>query len=146
MATEPVVEEDYASSEDSDFAPEDGPAPESSSESEAEADATAPSRTATKRKRQPEDGAAEDAGFENSGDEAIIEKGKKKSKKRKKDQVGDGPNEDEDAGEGGLIKTRSQRAQEYVCPPAVRAPAATTPLTSSLTERRNARPRSPTGR
>ncbi|KAK1827527.1 hypothetical protein QBC39DRAFT_375524 [Podospora conica] len=50
---------------------------------------------------------AEDAGFENSGDEAITEKGKKR---RKKDKTADVV---PDADEGPLVKTRSMRAVEY---------------------------------
>lgn len=68
--------------------------------------------TLAKRKRPAADTEAEDAGFENSGDEAIIEKGKKRHKKPKaKDApaVVDG----DDGDEGPLIKTRSMRAVEY---------------------------------
>ncbi|KAG4030273.1 hypothetical protein MFRU_012g00190 [Monilinia fructicola] len=110
------LDEEYASSEDEDFAPDAAPTQEESSESEPEdADSTAvvdqPKRKATKRKRGDEE-EAEDAGFENSGDEAIIEKGlkrrKKKSKKGGKDE------EDDEGAEGGLIKTRSMRAQEKI--------------------------------
>lgn len=115
MPPEPVVDdEDYASSEDSDFAPADAPdqGDGPSSDSEGEVDAAAKPVPAAKRKRQKQAGdddcgAAEDAGFENSGDEAIIEKGKKRRKK--------GPQArqiDDDGGEGGLIKTRSMRAVE----------------------------------
>ncbi|ROW12171.1 hypothetical protein VMCG_00128 [Cytospora schulzeri] len=120
MPPEPVIDdEDYASSEDSDFAPDDapdqgdGPSSESEGEGDANAAATAVKPTpAAKRKRQKQAGdgdgdAAEDAGFENSGDEAIIEKGKKRRKK--------GPQArqvDDEGGEGGLIKTRSMRAVE----------------------------------
>ncbi|KAK4192006.1 bucentaur or craniofacial development-domain-containing protein [Podospora australis] len=106
-------EDDYASEEDSDFAPEDARAEESSAfgdEEEGEGDGVA-STTANpspeKRKRPGADDAAEDAGFENSGDEAIIEKGKKK-RKRKNAQAAD----EDEGGEGGLVKTRSMRAVE----------------------------------
>ncbi|KUI59190.1 SWR1-complex protein 5 [Cytospora mali] len=117
-----IDDEDYASSEDSDFAPDEAPdqgdGQSSDSEGEGEgvgegdADDAAKPAPAAKRKRQRKAGAgegdaAEDAGFENSGDEAIIEKGKKKRKK--------GPQArqiDDEGGEGGLIKTRSMRAVE----------------------------------
>lgn len=103
-------DEDYVSEEDTDFAPDDA-AVEDSSVSEDEAaddEKTAP----TKRKRQVGEDGAEDAGFENSGDEAIIEKGKKRQKKSKRK---DGAEADEDeGGEGGLIKTRRMRQAEYV--------------------------------
>ncbi|ROW17594.1 hypothetical protein VPNG_00564 [Cytospora leucostoma] len=120
MPPEAVIdEEDYASSEDSDFAPDDAPdqgdGQSSDSEGDGEGDgkgAPKPAAPATKRKRHRQTGdgagdAAEDLGFENSGDEAIIEKGKKRRKK--------GPQArqiDDEGGEGGLIKTRSMRAVE----------------------------------
>ncbi|KAH7041222.1 bucentaur or craniofacial development-domain-containing protein [Microdochium trichocladiopsis] len=72
--------------------------------------------------RKREHGQDNDDGFENSGDEAIIQKGQKKlsrnKKKKNKTQrggdQGDEDDEDEDEGgvEGGLIKTRSMRAAE----------------------------------
>lgn len=119
MPPEPVIdEEDYASSEDSDFAPDDAPdqgdgqSSESEGDGEGDANAAAAAKPAPaakrKRPKQAGDGdAVEDTGFENSGDEAIIEKGKKKRKK--------GPQArqlDDEGGEGGLIKTRSMRAVE----------------------------------
>lgn len=114
MPPDPTLdqEEDYASSEDSDFAPEDAPERDSTpSDDEEPADQAAP---AGKRKRQAGEEEAEDAGFENSGDEAIIGKGKKRLKRSKRKDRHGGLDEDEDGGEGGLVKTRSQRAQEYV--------------------------------
>ena len=98
-------EEDYVSEEDSDFAPEDGVEQDLSASEDDVPDAAKP-----KPKRQAGDRAAEDAGFDNSGDEGIIEKGKKRQKKAKaKDRTA---GEDE-GGEGGLVKTRSMRAAEY---------------------------------
>ncbi|KAK7737752.1 swr complex subunit [Cytospora paraplurivora] len=120
MPPEAVIDdEDYASSEDSDFAPDDAPDQGDGQSSDSEGDGEGdgkdtpkPAAAATKRKRQRRTGdgdgdAAEDLGFENSGDEAIIEKGKKRRKK--------GPQArqiDDEGGEGGLIKTRSMRAVE----------------------------------
>lgn len=103
-------DEDYASEEDSDFAPDAAPPQasddSSASESEGEDDVVKKSKSkSTKRKRSEED-EAEDAGFENSGDEAIIGKGLKTRKKGNKEGNPD------DGGEGGLIKTRSMRALE----------------------------------
>ena len=116
MAAEPTPDECYASSEDSDFAPDEAPADdEAGSGSEAESQTepqTEASRPSAKRKRVEAGGKSEDgdAGFDNSGDEAIIEKGKKRAKKAKRK---DGLEKDEDeGGEGGLIKTRRQRAAE----------------------------------
>ncbi|KAF7879238.1 hypothetical protein EAF04_000435 [Stromatinia cepivora] len=109
-------DEEYASSEDEDFAPDAVPAQEESSESEAEdEDSTAvidkPKKKTAKRKRG-NDEEAEDAGFENSGDEAIIEKGLKRRKKKSRKDGRDG--EEDEGGEGGLVKTRSMRAQEKI--------------------------------
>jgi hypothetical protein len=106
MPPEPLIDEDYASEDDSDFAPDAAPV-EGELESESEADGDQLSSATPKRKRPDDDAAAED--FENSGDEAIIQKGKKRRKKaRQTDSDGDG----DEGGEGGLIKTRRQRAQE----------------------------------
>jgi hypothetical protein len=107
-------EEPYASSEDSDFAPdtENGPAAEDSdqSASESEAGVTTKQQSAKRNAPSGQGTPAEDAGYDNSGDEAIIKKGERKRRKGKsKDDI-----EDEDGGEGGLIKTRRQRAAEYV--------------------------------
>ncbi|KAJ8065618.1 hypothetical protein OCU04_006293 [Sclerotinia nivalis] len=110
-------DEEYASSEDEDFAPDAVPAAqEESSESEAEdEDSTAvidkPKKKTAKRKRGIDE-EAEDAGFENSGDEAIIEKGLKRRKKKSRKDGRDG--EEDEGGEGGLVKTRSMRAQEKI--------------------------------
>jgi hypothetical protein len=124
-----LLDEDYSSEEDSDFAPdaqdrdagqESGSEPGSEDDEvppqeDGVASATATTTNAQKRKLQslskdsePE---AEDAGFENSGDEAIIQKGKRK---RQKKDGGQGREDVEEGGEGGLIKTRSQRAAEKV--------------------------------
>ncbi|KAH9898865.1 bucentaur or craniofacial development-domain-containing protein [Xylariomycetidae sp. FL2044] len=102
-----LMDEDYASEEDSDFAPDAAPADVASEASDSEDDRDKPAAE-PKRKRK-EDDAAED-GFENSGDEAIIQKGKKRQKKAKRKDVN--PDDDDDGGEGGLIKTRSMRAVE----------------------------------
>jgi hypothetical protein len=107
-------DQDYGSSEDSDFAPDavqaDGSEESSDEEFEsAEVTVKKGKPRSTKRKRGQDD-EAEDAGFENSGDEAIIEKGLKKQKKKNKEV------DDDEGGEGGLIKTRSMRALEYALP------------------------------
>lgn len=115
-------DDEYASEEDSDFAPDTVPAPEdaesSDEDSDAEGDQAFKTKSKgsdkvkpTKRKRaQVNDEEAEDVGFENSGDEAIIEKGLKRQKRKGKKGIED----DDEGGEGGLVKTRSMRAQEYV--------------------------------
>ncbi|KAH8673836.1 bucentaur or craniofacial development-domain-containing protein [Xylariales sp. PMI_506] len=115
MATEPLLDDDYASEEDSDFAPDaapvDGESEASDSDGEAGAGAGAGAAVKSKRKRDVGDNTGDDDGFENSGDEAIISKGKKRQKKKKHQQKDGPPDEDDDA-EGGLIKTRSMRAVE----------------------------------
>lgn len=104
-------DEEYASEEDSDFAPDAEPAPDAESsdeESKAEEPAAIAKPQANKRKRGDEE-EAEDVGFENSGDEAIMKEGtksKRKKGKKSKEEVED------EGGEGGLVKTRSMRAQE----------------------------------
>ncbi|RYP83212.1 hypothetical protein DL769_001408 [Monosporascus sp. CRB-8-3] len=109
MPPEPVVDEDYASEEDSDFAPDAAAVAGVSDVSESEDESDQPGATRKRNKRPADDDAADD-GFENSGDEAIIQKGKKRQKRaRRKDGAVE---DDEEAGEGGLIKTRSMRATE----------------------------------
>ncbi|OAQ97678.1 hypothetical protein LLEC1_01913 [Akanthomyces lecanii] len=106
MAVDPLTDEDeqYDSANDSDFAP-DGEPNIVSSEDEGEE-----GEEGRKRKKSRKDAtdksaiADDDVDYENSGDEAIITKGKKKLKKSK--------DADDDGGEGGLIKTRAQRAVE----------------------------------
>ena len=99
-------EDDYISSEDEDFDPN---APITvaddcdSSASDDEDDFTPTTSNAQQRSRDRE---AVDLGFENSGDEATIKKGRKR--KRKDGQIAD----EESGGEGGFVKTRSMRAVE----------------------------------
>ena len=109
---------DYASEEDSDFAPDAAPAPLESSDEESEADEPANNAEKTKgkgaeKKRKRTDEEAEDLGFENSGDEAIIKE--YEAPRRKKGRKGKGKElDDEEGGDGGVVRTRSMRALEYV--------------------------------
>ncbi|KAK2028192.1 BCNT-domain-containing protein [Colletotrichum zoysiae] len=118
MPPDPILdEEEYESSQDSDFAPEDAVAADGASEaSDSETDgedAAARTTKPAKRKREGVDGEAEDAGFENSGDEALIKKAKKKRRRRAKDaDAAAVPDEEDEGGDGGLVKTRSMRAAE----------------------------------
>lgn len=101
---------DYKSSEDSDFNPTTGGANDDagSSASEAEdADLATKPTTGKKSKKRKGEAEAEDLGFENSGDEATIRRGKKKKRRMGEEAV-----EDEEGGEGGAVKTRSMRAVE----------------------------------
>ncbi|KAK7430037.1 swr complex subunit [Neonectria magnoliae] len=106
MPPDPLLdeEEQYASSADSDFAP-DAAINQVSDHSQSENEADKPAK-----KRKPVDNAeAADAGYDNSGDEAIIKKGEKRRKRAKAKRA---DNEDDEGGEGGLIKTRRQHAAE----------------------------------
>ena len=104
-------EENYHSASDGDFDPTTAPAYDDvdaiSSSNEGEAITLKPS-SSSKRKHTAENNGLE-LDFSNSGDEGIIKKGRRKSKKS--GRLG----EDEDeGGEGGLIKTRAQRRVECV--------------------------------
>jgi len=113
---------DYASSEDSDFAPDAAPVDDAggaeSSDDEPDVVEEAVKKPAKRKRGQANEEDAEDAGFENSGDEAIIERGlkrrRKKGKGRKSDAVEVEVEADDEGGEGGLVKTRSMRAAEKV--------------------------------
>lgn len=108
----PSDEEGYVSSEDSDFAPDAVPADaEVDSDSDSSPDEPETAKPAKKR-RKIDNEEAEDLGFENSGDEAIIGDGLKKERRRKKKGKGKDIEDDEDGGEGGFVKTRSMRAVE----------------------------------
>ena len=107
-------EESYQSSEDSDFAPDANPSgldeDSSTSDDDDDNDNDKPQRsnkpvTAATNVKGATKGKDDGVGYDNSGDEAIIKKG---SRKRRKGQVHD----DDEGGEGGLIKTRRQRAAE----------------------------------
>ncbi|KAK1702660.1 bucentaur or craniofacial development-domain-containing protein [Colletotrichum lupini] len=116
MPPDPTIDdEEYESSQDSDFAPEEAAAADDgaseASDSEAD-DGEDAAKTTTKRKRDA--GGDEAADFENSGDEALIKKAaKKKLKKAARDAAAAlALGVDDEGGEGGLVKTRSMRAAE----------------------------------
>lgn len=98
------LEDDHDAPSDEDYDPSAAAAPPIvSSSSEAEDDTLAGSFDKKKRKsRKPASGDVEDLGFDNSGDEATIQKGR-----RKKSKV-----QDDEGVEGGLVKTRAQRKAE----------------------------------
>ncbi|KAI1180343.1 bucentaur or craniofacial development-domain-containing protein [Nemania sp. FL0916] len=108
MVVEPEIDDEYASEDDSDFAPDAAPA-EAGSElgSESESDDGHPATAIPKRKRTDVD--ATEGDLDNSGDEAILKKGKKRQRKARRNS---GDAVEDEGGEGGLIKTRRQRAQE----------------------------------
>jgi hypothetical protein len=112
MPPDPLIidDSDYASEEDSDFAPEVA-APVASDESSAsESEAESGSEKLIKHKkrkraaRHNED--AEDVGFENSGDEEIVERGLKRQQKKGRK----GREDEDEGGEGGFVKTRRMAA------------------------------------
>ena len=109
MPPDPLLDEDeqYASSEDSDFAPDDAPN-QASDQSDVEDEKEGGNRATNKRTLPAADEDAADAGYDNSGDEAIIKRGEKRRKKTEARGVQEG----DEGGEGGLIKTRRQRAAE----------------------------------
>mgnify|MGYP004503365893 CR=1 FL=1 len=102
----------YHESSDEDFNPDTAPADDAASSSEDE-DAAAPTGRKGKRKARIDDEL-------DSGDEVTIEAARKKAKKRNKGSKDDDDDDDDDdlvlsedqGGEGGLIKTRAQRAVE----------------------------------
>ncbi|KAF9771131.1 swr complex subunit [Fusarium sp. DS 682] len=97
-------DEPYVSSEDSDFTPDDAPN-QTSDHSEGEDD----SDKATNKPNHPAGEAdAAEAGYDNSGDEAIIKRGEKRRKRTQEKGI----REDGEGSEGGLVKTRRQRAAE----------------------------------
>lgn len=108
----PLIDEDdqYASSEDSDFAPDAAPAQDSDA---SDSDSERPSK---RRRTAGDTRDAEDLGYDNSGDEAIVKKGERKKRKKDKKNKSRDAQEDDEGGEGGLIKTRRQRAAEYATP------------------------------
>lgn len=101
-------EANYHESSDEDFNPEDAPADDAADSSEDED--IAPATGKGKRKAPIDDEL-------DSGDEVTIQAARKKSKKRKKGSK-EGDNDDhpllseDEGGDGGLIKTRAQRAVE----------------------------------
>lgn len=106
MPPDPLLdeEEQYDSSADSDFAPDaakDQPSDQSDSDD-------APEQPSKKRKPAQAGTTVVDDGYDNSGDETIIKKGEKRRKRARAKGIED----DDEDGEGGLIKTRRQRAAE----------------------------------
>jgi len=101
------ADDDYDEEEDTDFNPDANAAEDAAESSESDEEDTAET-TGPKRKRtKPTTTTAEDIDFDNSGDEATIQRGKKRKRKDGGKTV-----DDDEGGEGGLIKTRAQRLVE----------------------------------
>ncbi|KAJ4376528.1 swr complex subunit [Didymella sp. IMI 355093] len=99
-------EANYHESSDEDFNPDDAPADDAADSSEDED--TAPATSKGKR-RAPVDDELD------SGDEVTIQAARKKGKKRKKGSKDDDDHlvlSEDEGGDGGLIRTRAQRAVE----------------------------------
>ena len=102
----------YVSEEDDDFDPNAAQEDETaskSSESEPEKQPSGKGRPRKRRGRkaqEPPEDEAEDAGFENSGDEGIIQKGQRRRQKT--------ADEEDSGGEGGFVQTRRMKAEAWV--------------------------------
>lgn len=99
-------EEDYNSASDDDFAPDALLADDAAESSSSDDDDETPAAVSVKKTKAhgTSKSTVEDLDFDNSGDEATIQKGK-----RKKRKLG---NEEDEGGDGGLVKTRAQRRAE----------------------------------
>jgi len=132
-AVPPAVEPDLDSSEDDeDFNPgaappaADAEGPSSDSDSDFSRNGVTTKKPKGKKRKQANGGGLE---LElASGDEATIRKGKRRRQKKAKGAATDSDEvSDDQGGEGGLIKTRAQRAREY-------APATPVPFFSSVAQ------------
>jgi len=101
-----VEDEAYNSASDDDFAPDTIPVDDDVASSSSDEEVQVSNLAATKPKepktaKKVTDGELD---FDNSGDEATIQKGRRKKRKADDDL--------EDGGDGGLVKTRAQRRAE----------------------------------
>jgi len=101
------AEDDYDEEEDTDFNPDAAAADDAAKSSESDEEDTAETTGVRRQCSKTATTIAEDVDFDNSGDEATIQRGKKRKRK------GGGQTlDDDEGGEGGLIKTRAQRMVE----------------------------------
>jgi len=117
---QPVEEDIDDAASDEDFNPDAAPQDEDSSSSEDEAAPTASQTRKLKGKRQRDDDTI-DAELD-SGDEATIQE-RQHNKRRKGNSDADLSSDDE-AEEGGFVKTRAQRRNEWVSCLLVQTPPA----------------------
>jgi hypothetical protein len=117
LAAEPDLD---SSGDDEDFNPDAIPSAANADGLSSDSDSGFSSSEATtkkprgKKRKQANGGGELELEFA-SGDEATIRKGKRKKQKKAKGAAAGSDQEDDDdeGGEGGLIKTRAQRAREY---------------------------------
>lgn len=100
-------EDEYESSADEDFNPESAEARQADQISSSDDDDDAKTHNLTKRPLRGSTGQQDELDFENSGDEATIQSGRRKKRKR-----GTAVADEDEGGEGGLVKTRAQRRAE----------------------------------
>ena len=100
------AEEAYHSASDEDFNPDAPAADQDNTELSSEDEKHVPSQ---KGRRVESGEQIENADLENSGDEATIQKGRKKKRKLSRQSQGE---DSEEGAEGGLVKTRAQRKAE----------------------------------
>jgi len=103
---EHVEDEAYNSASDDDFAPDAIPADDdaASFSFDEEDQATNPAASKIRKSKASQKRTDGDLDFDNSGDEATIQKGRRKKRKAEDDL--------DDGGDGGLVKTRAQRRAE----------------------------------
>jgi len=101
-----VEDEAYNSASDDDFTPDKIPVDDDAASSSSDEEDQVSNLAATKPKKPKILKKVTDGGldFDNSGDEATIQKGRRKKRKAEDDL--------EDGGDGGLVKTRAQRRAE----------------------------------
>jgi hypothetical protein len=108
---EQPVEDDIDTASDEDFNPDAAPQDEDSSSSEDEAAPTTSQARRSKGKRSRNDYDAINTELD-SGDEATIQE-RRQSKRRKGGSDADFSSDD-DGGDGGFVRTRAQRRNEWV--------------------------------
>ena len=100
-----VTEEDYNSASDEDFNPDNAALTAAADDNEESSSSGDENDIAIQPRSGKRKVTADDVDFDNSGDEATIKKARRKKQSNAQ--------EDEDeGGEGGLIKTRAQRRAE----------------------------------
>ena len=100
-------QDEYDSGVDEDFNPESAEADQVEEGSSSSDEDSIRAKKPRKGRAKHNEGHEQDRGFENSGDEATIQIGRRRKKRKRGAEE-----EDDDEGEGGLVKTRAQRLAE----------------------------------